>query len=60
MWREKLILKDENAKCKFHSRCRQDLGVGEEAACFYECFPEFMHHCVRLEKYEKCEEREDG
>jgi len=53
MWKEKLILKEWQEPCEFHSRCRKDLNVNEEAACFYEIFPEFRKYCTRLEKYEK-------
>jgi len=55
MWREKLILREGQKPCEFHSRCRKDLNVNEEAACFYEIFPEFRKYCVRLEKNKKGE-----
>jgi hypothetical protein len=63
MWKEKLILKEGQRPCEFHSRCRRDLNVNVEAACFYEIFPEFQKYCVRLEKYKKgegCESSRDG
>jgi hypothetical protein len=63
MWREKLILKEGQKACEFHSRCRRDLNVNKEAACFYEIFPEFQKYCTRLERYEerkRCESSGDG